>query len=358
MSAAASPLIPQASLVPSYSQHLNHENTHDTGILPRETVNESMMDSRHPPNAAIPTHRLIEPKTPLTNLYLKLAEQLHICMFRRIRNATEGDKKGAKHGNTTHVFEIKRHVPMPLRTVCQYLLKTNSSSKIFLQGQKMNMQYFKNLVREFAKTVPEWIQIVNMTRDEGTSDKSRKKQCPMVVIQDTVSYQSIREKLGARSMRNIIRTTPPLGVVTKDDSNSRKRLRDEVNRHDGSIDHGSNRNDDNDEEEHDNEHCSNKTQRTIQDNVHTPLISTQPTTSVTSAAAAAATTSTTTTVEHGNSKTLTQTNHQSPEIKLRVNHHQCMTEEDYTGGIMIESNSTNPRGLHRLFHKLNAGERI
>jgi hypothetical protein len=131
-----------------------------------------------------------------------------------------------------------------------------------------------------------------------------------------------------------------------------------VNRHDGSIDHGSNRNDDNDEEEHDNEHCSNKTQRTIQDNVHTPLISTQPTTSVTSAAAAAATTSTTTTVEHGNSKTLTQTNHQSPEIKLRVNHHQCMTEEDYTGGIMIESNSTNPRGLHRLFHKLNAGERI
>ena len=44
--------------------------------------------------------------------------------------------------------------------------------------------------------------------------------------------------------------------------------------------------------------------------------------------------------------------------ELRVNYNQHMTDADYDGGLVLQSNSTNPRGLKRMFSQLNAGERI
>lgn len=43
---------------------------------------------------------------------------------------------------------------------------------------------------------------------------------------------------------------------------------------------------------------------------------------------------------------------------LRVNYTQVLTAEDYHGGHVIESASTNPRDLQRMFARLNKGERI
>jgi hypothetical protein len=43
---------------------------------------------------------------------------------------------------------------------------------------------------------------------------------------------------------------------------------------------------------------------------------------------------------------------------LRVNHNQHMTDADFSGGQILHSDSTNPRGLKLMFGQLNAGERI
>jgi hypothetical protein len=36
-------------------------------------------------------------------------------------------------------------------------------------------------------------------------------------------------------------------------------------------------------------------------------------------------------------------------VGLRVNHNQHMTDADFSGGLMLHSNSTNPRGLKLMF---------
>eukprot|EP01083_Nonionella_stella_P272482 924034_1 len=44
-----------------------------------------------------------------------------------------------------------------------------------------------------------------------------------------------------------------------------------------------------------------------------------------------------------------------PTGTLRVNHNQVMTDADYDGGEVLHSNTSNPRGLKRMFSQLNAG---
>mmetsp|Transcript_4474 Transcript_4474/g.8589 ORF Transcript_4474/g.8589 Transcript_4474/m.8589 type:complete len:643 (-) Transcript_4474:1096-3024(-) len=310
--------------------------------------------------------------------YLKLAEQLHRCLFKRTRTppttpTMSRDKKSTKDGNASLVtLERKRHVPMSLRSIYQYMMKIKPPPISFHRGQKMTLKKFKNLVDELTKIVPEWIQIVNVSKDDGVPvDKSRKKRYRMVVIQDNVSYQSIREKLGAKS----INTHPPSPMEVE--PKSRKRVPPhEVNSHDGSIDRGShhngkkqdmNMNDSHTISSNDNNHFIKKQRTLREDNtietksklsllgkrrVHTPVsIPTQHSSSTDDSPMTMAQTMAITT---------TKNNHPIPEQNaLRINHHQCMTEEDSNGGfVIIESDSSNHRALHRLFHKLNAGERI
>lgn len=378
--------LPQVAQGSSFSRQNNHKVTHGS--------NNSTPDVTTPVRRRLVKQNV--DSSSLTKMYLKLAEQLHVYLFQRIRNSTSGhNKKGGKDGNitntnTTHVMEIKRHVPMPLRTVCQYLMKSNCLAMGHFQSQKLNMQQIKKLVRELAKIVPEWIQIVNVTMDKDSANKSRKKQCPMVVIKDNVSYQSICEKLGARSMRNIVTSNAVPSHVVKDESKSRqKRFRDEVLHHhsDGNKVHRSDNIHGNGQEGNanasiaitNNVNHSNKKQRTIRlensvevksklsllgkRTIHMPPVHTlQPSVSIPSSDHDSAdkqhtTTNSTAAIDHSDSTTFL-TDHPCPKSKLRVNYHQCMTEEDHSGGFMMESDTRNPRGLHRLFHKLNAGERI
>jgi hypothetical protein len=365
----SSPL-PQLEQGLSFFRQNNHKVTHGSS--------NSTQDVTSPVRRRLVKQNVYS--SSLTNIYLKLAEQLHVYLFQRIRNSTSGPNGNITNfdtkTNTTLVMEIKRHVPMPLRTVCQYLMKSNSLAMGHFQSQKLNIQQIKKLVRELAKIVPEWIQIVNVTMDKDSANKSRKKQCPMVVIKDNVSYESTCEKLGARSMRNIVTSY----TVPSHESKSRqKRLRE----------HGSDNIHGNGQEGNanatiaitNNENHSNKKQRTIRlensvevksklsllgkRTIHMPPVHTlQPSVSIPSSVHDSAnkppttTTNATAAIDHSDSTTTILTNRPCPKSKLRVNHHQCMTEEDHNGGFMMQSDTTNPRGLHRLFHKLNAGKRI
>jgi hypothetical protein len=54
--------------------------------------------------------------------------------------------------------------------------------------------------------------------------------------------------------------------------------------------------------------------------------------------------------------TMSESRAKTPQ--LRVNYTQVLTNADYDGGEVIESTSTNPRDLKRMFAQLNNGERI
>lgn len=54
--------------------------------------------------------------------------------------------------------------------------------------------------------------------------------------------------------------------------------------------------------------------------------------------------------------TMSESRAKTPQ--LRVNYTQVLTTADYDGGEVIESTSTNPRDLKRMFAQLNNGERI
>jgi hypothetical protein len=58
----------------------------------------------------------------------------------------------------------------------------------------------------------------------------------------------------------------------------------------------------------------------------------------------------------GDDSAVTEPQSKSPQ--LRVNYTQVLTSADYDGGEVIESTSTNPRDLKRMFAQLNNGERI
>jgi hypothetical protein len=59
---------------------------------------------------------------------------------------------------------------------------------------------------------------------------------------------------------------------------------------------------------------------------------------------------------HDEGVSLPQSQDKSPQ--LRVNFTQVLTAADYDGGEVIDSTSTNPRDLKRMFAQLNNGERI
>ena len=232
---------------------------------------------------------------------------------------TQKDPKAiSSRSNVKHYFR-----PMPLSDVCSHLLGVQS---IGGRRKKYSKREVKNILIGLTKIVPEWLQIVShKSSTKGNRNRS------VVVIKETLPYQSIRERLGGRTVRSVSQA--------QTSSNSNKSSAENIAH---TAMENANAVNDNDDVAQIQRFTKRKSKLSL---------SKQATSIIMPSA-----------FEHQSNGGLRQQKDDSSMKKiipnLRVNHNQVMTDADYDGGEVLHSTTSNPRGLKRMFSQLNAGARI
>jgi len=288
---------------------------------------------------------------------LPLADALNILLKRK-------NRAGTNAGSTSKCTWR----PMPLKDVCKQLSGRSFRGVLNFRGmERMNAKDVKTLIGELIEAVPEWVHIVGGgATGTGTSKKDKKqKGVKMVVIKHGTNYQTVREKLAGRVLRNVEEGST--AVVNKKEEPTK-------------LD-------------------SSQSNESIAAGVFTVTMKKpkQPTkkrkntsdfvTMAQKQMPPARKPNKLSLRKRGNGipipgDSLTNRDEMIPSLAhassnidqefsfgdssdegeasagLRVNHNQHMTDADVSGGLTLQSNSTNPRGLKLMFGQLNAGERI
>ena len=304
--------------------------------------------------------------------------------------------------------------PIPLNEVCAHLgggfgstaksvLSTSTSNSVGQivgsgsgsgpgAGNRYSKKEIKKVLHELANIAPEWIQIVSgdtNSRKRSTKSRDRNnsgKKNLMVMLKSKASYQMVREKLSGRVIRpkptsSIRRTSLKLVMTESHDSQEEdakipvddagmttpKRKTTAKVKVDSPVD-----DDGNFSTAPSITSAVGRKRRSTTELVQ--MVKKQPhrsklSTGKNRSRAAAPTKVSAPTMPpamyeketppgNDHSEALGSTKSSSGGDELRVNYNQHMTDADYDGGLVLQSNSTNPRGLKRMLSQLNAGERI
>ena len=296
------------------------------------------------------------------NLYLRHAYSRSI-RFRKSSAASASASSSA----SSKVQVVPPSKPMPLNEVCNHLSSAPQSG-----GNRYSKKEVKRILHELVGLVPEWIQIVSgSTKNKGGSGGTRSgsggniKRGDMVVVKSGASYQVVREKLGGRVVRSVKAEAKEMHdeklEEVKSKSNPKPSSNSSSNSNSGQMDGkgteavqrggGSNKRSTGELVQMAKKHGSklslsrnrngNAPTRIVQPSMPPPHLH-----------------------SHSHSYSYSSTAEPIAPVpngggnELRVNYNQHMTDVDYDGGLVLQSNSTNPRGLKRMFSQLNAGERI
>ena len=366
---------------------------------------------------------------------LPLADAIHILLKRKhISSFTSSLSSSASSGTTKCTWK-----PMTLKDVCRQLSGSNfRNAQLNFRGMKrMNAKDVKNLIEELVQAVPEWIQIVDNNANSnkkgtsnngngngngtgiGLSRKDKKKSVKMVVIRNRMKYQSVREKLAGRIVRNaensddldcdrrkvdndastIREMITPLKVVGRNETkgNESNHYNGSRDRHvpaiDDTIGKAARRNVVTEKNGMKPTKKQRSTSELVQmaqnqadvepsrkpsklslskrgNRIHIPGHASIMTdnlnangSNVTQEAMKGAGShhqhySAFSGISDERYDSQTENGNHNDNGNLRVNYNQHMTDEDYDGGLTLQSNSTNPRGLRLMFGQLNAGKRI
>ncbi len=331
------------------------------------------------------------------SIHVLFADALHI----HFRHASKRQRYHAQHGIQYSRSKISQNQdtkqaqaflrPMPLNDVCNHLsggagiaASAFSLARKGIKGQgsgsgtglkSFTKKEVKKVIYEVVDIVPEWIQIVSGKNVGG-------KKNSMVVLKNGVSYQMVREKLNDRVVRSsssastktslklelggqVEKKEETLAVDAKETSAplspALKRPLFESSPHPMK----------NQKTAYARTDETNRKSRTTSDLIQ--MARKQPPQSklsqtkncrifLESSSMFFENKNQSLDLEYENSNRgildddAPQT--PGPDSGLRVNYNQHMTDADYDGGLVLQSNSTNPRGLKRMFSQLNAGERI
>mmetsp|Transcript_20602 Transcript_20602/g.31289 ORF Transcript_20602/g.31289 Transcript_20602/m.31289 type:complete len:546 (-) Transcript_20602:33-1670(-) len=239
------------------------------------------------------------------------------------KNTTMTQKDAQSISSSTNAKRYFR--PMPLSDVCSHLVGVQSVGG---RRKKYSKREVKNILIELTKLVPEWLKIVS----QKSSTKGNRNRS-VVFIKETTAYQSIRERLGGGTVRSVSQA--------QTSSNSNK----------SSAENSAHTTTENTKAVNDNDDVARIQKITKR---KSKLSLSKQATSIIMPSAS----------EHQSNGELRQqkddasTKKSIPTGTLRVNHNQVMTDADYDGGEVLHSNTSNPRGLKRMFSQLNAGARI
>jgi hypothetical protein len=326
---------------------------------------------------------------------------------------------------------------MTLKDVCRQLSGSNfRNAQLNFRGMKrMNAKDVKNLIEELVQVVPEWIQIVDNNANSnkkgtsnngngngngtgiGQSRKDKKKSVKMVVIRNGMKYQSVRENLAGRIVRNaensndldcdrrkvdndastIREMITPLKVVGRNETKGNESNNESRDHHvpaiDDTIGKAARRNVVTEKNGMKPTKKQRSTSELVQmaqnqaavepsrkpsklslskrgNRIHIPGHASIMTdnlnangSNVTQEAMKGAGShhqhySAFSGISDERYDSQTENGNHNDNGNLRVNYNQHMTDEDYDGGLTLQSNSTNPRGLRLMFGQLNAGKRI
>ncbi|GFH61233.1 predicted protein [Chaetoceros tenuissimus] len=265
------------------------------------------------------------------------------------RKAASSMQSTAAVARSSHQFR-----PMPLKQVCQTLAKTHKVNN-------WSANDVKALIQELVEIVPEWIKILPMG-DGGKSTKNKNKGVKMLMVKGAVSYQSIRDKLSGRTdgverLRMDNGDMKPVQTentaTTKNNEteaiqpvHAKKRMRTSelVQMIENTA-----------------QTVKKASKLKLKKRIAPISLETQSSTRMNCGAPQQFSPSRNmeqvipqSLLKDENDVSMEQPDPYSP----RINYNQHLTEEDYDGGLILESHSTNPRGLKRMFSQLNAGERI
>ena len=269
--------------------------------------------------------------------------------------AMQSRRKAASPVQSTSAVSRSSHQfrPMSLKQVCQTLAKTHKVNN-------WSANDVKALIKELVEIVPEWIKILQMG-DGGKSSKNKNKGVKMLMVKGGVSYQSIRDKLSGRTdgverlrmdngdmkpvqTENAATINRKTEVIQPVHAKKRMRTSDLVQM-----------------VENTSQTVKKASKLKLKKRIAPISLETQSSTRMNSGARQQFSPSRS--MEQGVPQSLLKdendVNMEQPDpYSPRINYNQHLTEEDYDGGLILESHSTNPRGLKRMFSQLNAGERI
>ena len=264
------------------------------------------------------------------------------------RKAVSQVQSTATVARSSHQFR-----PMPLKQVCQTLAKT-------YKVNNWSANDVKALIRELIGVVPEWIKIIEMG-DGGKSSKNKNNGVKMLMVKGGISYQSIRDKLSGRTdgverlrMDNFdmkpVQTESAVAINSKPEViqpvHAKKRMR--TSELVQMVENTS-------------QTVKKASKLKLKKRIAPISLETQSSTRMNSGAPQQFSPSRN--MVQGVPQSLLKDENdvnkeQADPYSPRINYNQHLTEEDYDGGLILESHSTNPRGLKRMFSQLNAGERI
>ena len=242
--------------------------------------------------------------------------------------------------------------PKPVRMTMgiNEVLGTIQKTKMKLNNNECSKKHAREILGNIVKVAPEWIQIVKSKKNDASHMNSS-----IVVIQEQDGlFQKARVQLGGRNLqasaasqnKNPKATQQQQGQIVSNhtmpsntDKNESKGPSDKIQRMSWMED------------------APITSDQHIRPSVYKSKLSLSKSRLAAANALPIAKHQSEMQVSiKGDGSAVTEPPAKSPQ--LRVNYTQVLTSADYDGGEVIESTSTNPRDLKRMFAQLNNGERI